>query len=66
MNTDRAELRERLGELKAAADRLDTILANGRRLPAILLAKATVDIDKAATRLEKHAATLAPAAAAVP
>jgi hypothetical protein len=60
-NSDRDELRERLAELKAAADRIDALLANGRRLPAIPLARAMVDIDRATTRLQKHAATLAPA-----
>jgi hypothetical protein len=57
-NSDRAELRERLRELTAAAERLDGLLANCRKLPAIALAKATLDIDRAASRLEKHAATL--------
>ena len=63
-DSDRDELRGRLAELKAAAGRIDALLANGRRLPAIQLAKATVDIDRMADKLARHAATLAPEAGA--
>jgi hypothetical protein len=44
--------------LKAGAERLDGLLASGRKMPAILIATATLDFDRAASRLEKHAPTV--------
>jgi hypothetical protein len=61
MNQDREELRQRLQDLQAVTRRLDKMLANGRRLPALDLARCAVAIDQAATKLERHADNLSPA-----
>ncbi|HKI36047.1 MAG TPA: hypothetical protein VKA46_29595 [Gemmataceae bacterium] len=57
-NDNRAEVRERLNELRETCEALDELLGNGDRLPAFPLAKVTLAIDKMATTLGKHLATL--------
>src|SRR5262249_54713157 len=45
----------RLAELRSEADRLETLLSNGRRPPGLLVARAGVAVDQAADRLAKVA-----------
>jgi hypothetical protein len=54
-----AELRQRLRDLVRTAGLLDTVLAAGQPLPTFTLARAAVDVDKAASRLARHADRLA-------
>lgn len=48
-------LRHRLAELTAAAGVLDALLADhGDQLPPLMLARAVVDVDEFAARMERH------------
>jgi hypothetical protein len=53
------EVRQRLAELRDAADRLEQLLADGRKPPLVLAARAVVAVDRAAALLVKHADALA-------
>jgi hypothetical protein len=58
-NDEHSELRQRLQELSALAGRPERLLSDGRPLPAFLLYRMAVDVDKAAARLARHAQRLA-------
>jgi hypothetical protein len=53
------EVRQRLAELRDAADRLEQLLADGRKPPLVLVARAVVAVDRAAALLQRHADALA-------
>jgi hypothetical protein len=48
----------RLQDLRAAADRLEELLGDGRKPPLVLAARAVVAVDRAAALLVKHANAL--------